>query len=320
MLHSSQVRTSLRVVALGLVGCIMLSCASAPPRPPVDVIRATNDRHVIERGRYLAYGPAHCASCHGDPARATELQQGAQIPLSGGRRFDLGLLGTVVAPNITADPTAGTGAMSDEALVRALRYGVSHSGRPLVPFMPFAELTDRDLQALISFLRSVPPVPRVAPRSELSWLGSFVVNVILKPQGPKALPPVEIEPERSADYGRYLAHTVANCHGCHTRRSKLTGAFTGPPFAGGMKLAEEGGTFITPDLTTDGVLSHLDERQFIERFRTRAQLPAPSPMPWTAFARMTDDDLGAIYRYLSTLPPSRAAHAAAAARRAANSP
>ena len=26
-------------------------------------------------------------------------------------------------------------------------------------------------------------------------------------------------------YGRYLAHTVANCHGCHTQRSKPTGAF-----------------------------------------------------------------------------------------------
>lgn len=28
-----------------------------------------------------------------------------------------------------------------------------------------------------------------------------------------------------------------------------------------------------------------------------------SPMPWNAFARMTDDDLRAVYRYLRTVPP-----------------
>jgi hypothetical protein len=51
----------------------------------------------------------------------------------------------------------------------------------------------------------------------------------------------------------------------------------------------------------------LTEQEFIERFRTRAQLNTPSPMPWGAFARMTDDDLAAIYRYLKTLPASPAA-------------
>src|SRR5262249_11837170 len=161
---------------------------------------------------------------------------GAEIPLSGGRRFDLGFLGNVVVPNITADPDAGIGALSDDDLVRSLRYGVSHTARPLIPFMPFAEMADRDLQSIISFVRVVPPVPDVVHPGDLSWLGSLAVSVVLKPQSPKVPPPVEMVPQRSAEYGRYLAHTVANCHGCHTQRSKLTGAFVGPPFAGGMKL------------------------------------------------------------------------------------
>jgi hypothetical protein len=29
-----------------------------------------------------------------------------------------------------------------------------------------------------------------------------------------------------------------------------------------------------------------------------------SPMPWSSFAHMTDDDLRAVYRYLNTLPPT----------------
>ncbi|HEX7113661.1 MAG TPA: c-type cytochrome [Steroidobacter sp.] len=233
---------------------------------------------------------------------------GAEIPLSGGRRFDLGVLGTITAPNITPDPASGIGRRSDDDLVRALRYGISHSGRPLIPFMSFTELSDRDLKAIISFLRSQSPVQNAAEPDDLSWLGALAVKIVIDPERPKTRPAAEITPERSASYGRYLATAVANCRGCHTKRSKLTGAFVGRPFAGGMELEEHGSTFITPNLTTaaDGVLRGLDERQFIKRFRTRAQMPTQSPMPWTEYARMTDADLGAIYLYLKSLPPTPA--------------
>jgi mono/diheme cytochrome c family protein len=306
VLHSPLSCPGVRAVALAFASCALISCASAPQLQPGDVLRATDDPLLIERGRYLAHGPAHCVSCHGDPEHEDDLPGGAEIPLSGGRRFELGLLGTIVAPNITADPVAGIGALSDDVLVRALRYGISHSGRPLLPFMPFADLADRDLQAIISFLRTVPPVGKRNPPSDVSWLGAFAVNVILQPQGPKEPPPLELPARRTAEYGRYLAHTIANCYGCHTRRSKLTGAFVGQPFAGGMKMVEPGGTFVTPNLTPvpDGSLQRFDEQRFVEHFRRRAQLPTQSPMPWAAYARMTNDDLGAIFRYLSALPPS----------------
>jgi mono/diheme cytochrome c family protein len=299
-----------RVAAVALVACNLVSCMSTPEPRPIVEIRASEDPQIVERGRYLVYGPAHCASCHGDPALEQDLLAGREVPLSGDRRFDLGLVGTLVAPNITSDPVAGIGALSDDMLVRSLRYGVSHTGRPLAPLMPFAELADRDLQSIISFLRTVAPVPEPAPRHELSWFGSFAINVLLEPLRPASSPPPHIQPERTAEYGRYLAHTVANCHGCHTQRSKLTGAFVGTPFAGGMKMREPGGTFVTPNLTpiSEGIIRRLSEQDFVERFRARAQLqsrsPIPTPMPWPAYARMTDDDLGAIYRYLRTLPPS----------------
>lgn len=306
MAHLFPSYACVRAVALIVIACALLSCASAPPQPRGNEIRATNDPKVVERGRYLIYGPAHCAACHGDPVREVDSHRETPTPLSGGRRFHLGLLGTVVAPNITSDPVAGIGALSDDALVRALRYGVSHTGRPLLPFMPFADLADRDLQAIVSFLRTVPAVRDVAPPSDLSWLGAFAVNLMLKPQGPKTPPPTEFPPERTAEYGRYLVHALANCHGCHTQRSKFTGALVGRPLAGGMKMVEPGGTFITPNLTpiADGVLRRLDEPQFVEHFRARAEASMQSPMPWAAFARMTDDDLGAIYRYLNSLPPA----------------
>jgi hypothetical protein len=56
------------------------------------------DADIIARGRYLALGPAHCAACHGDPTREADLRRGLDVPFSGGREFDLGALGKVVAP------------------------------------------------------------------------------------------------------------------------------------------------------------------------------------------------------------------------------
>jgi mono/diheme cytochrome c family protein len=276
------------------------------PQDPVS-IRASDDPQAIERGRYLVHGPAHCAGCHGDPSRQVEIAKGHEIPLSGGKRFNLGLLGTVVAPNITSDPEAGIGALSDDTLVHSLRYGMSHEGKPLVPLMPFADMADRDLQAVISYLRTVAPVSTPAPQHELSWLGSLAVRFLVGPAQPNETPAVAVEPERTPEYGRYLAHTVANCHGCHTRRSKLTGAFVGPAFAGGMEIQEGDETFVAPNLTPEqtSVLHDMSEQQFIERFQLRGQIELHSPMPWGAYSRMTESDLAAIYRYLTTVPASK---------------
>ena len=45
------------------------------------------------------------------------------------------------------------------------------------------------------------------------------------------------------------------------------------------------------------------EDVFVARFR-QGELIAGTPMPWGAYARMTDDDLRSVYRYLRTLPPA----------------
>jgi mono/diheme cytochrome c family protein len=295
---SKRARALTVVVAVSLSACI----GTGPALEELD-FAASDDPAVIARGHYLVYGPAHCASCHGDPA-APRTPDAGEPPLSGGRHFDVGPLGTVVAPNITQDPEAGIGARSDATLVRSLRYGIAHDGRTLVPIMPFADMADRDLHAVISYLRTVTPVPEPAPPNSLSWLGAVALRLIVEPSAPSGTPAHRVTPERSPEYGRYLAHTVANCHGCHTRRSKLTGSYVGPPFAGGMELEEAGRTFVSPNLTPveGGVLHGVSEAEFIRWFRARGHAGGESPMPWRAYSRMTDLDLSAIYRYLGTIP------------------
>lgn len=268
---------------------------------PYPEIHASTDPAVIERGRYLAHGPAHCVDCHAEPG-----QPAAEQPhLSGGLAFALPV-GTFYTANITPDATTGIGRYSDPEIARALRFGVHPSGRAMLPFMPFAELADDDLTAVISYLRSRPPVPHAVPAHDVNLLGRFVKAFILEPTGPKHAVPATVAKGPTADYGKYLANNVANCVGCHTKRSLRTGAPLGELFAGGMELEShtDGSKFITPNLTPDptsGRIYAWTEDQFLARFRHA--IATPSPMPWRSFSTLTDDDLRALYRYLRSLPP-----------------
>ncbi|HEY0681923.1 MAG TPA: cytochrome c [Steroidobacter sp.] len=284
--------TALRPLICLLLVALLSACASQPIVVSSFGIHATTRPEVIERGRYLVYGPAHCAECHG-------------ADLSGGREFaSNGLFGRVIAPNLTTDPIAGLGDVSDDALVQSLRYGVSRHGRPMLPYMVYFALADDDLQAIVSFLRTVPAVPGVAPQDGLSALGRFSVQHLLPRQLPTERPSEHVEPGRNAEYGSYLADAVAVCRGCHTRR-RWNGTFTGTPYAGGTKIRGESGEFIAPNLTPgpEGVLNSDSEQNFIDRFRRTGPSKQGSPMPWSSYARMSDMELGAIYRYLRSLPP-----------------
>ena len=275
--------------------------------PGYPAVRASADPAVIARGRYLVHGPAHCTSCHGDPAHKADFLAGKDGPLSGGHEFRLPV-GTIRSANLTADRETGIGGMRDEEIARSLRFGVRRDGRVLAPFMPFANVSDEDLTAIISYLRTQAPVRKQVETRSLNPLGHAVMAFVMKPQGPSGPVPARVPAGPTVEYGKYLAHGVANCAGCHTRRDLRTGAFTGPTLAGGMEFTEPGTPprkFVTPNLTPDpttGRIASWTEEIFIARVRTGKGAEG-SPMPWASYARMTDDDLRAIYRYLRSLAP-----------------
>lgn len=269
-------------------------------------IHASTDSAVIATGRYLAYGPAHCAYCHTTAETAPALDRGEQPPLSGGFIFQIPP-GTFRTPNLTPDRETGIGAVSDGQLARMLRYGVRRDGRAAVPFMNYHLLSDADIRALISFLRSQPPVSHRVPPHDLNFLGKVVMAFVMKPIGPSATPPAVSPPAgTSVERGAYLVTAVAECADCHTERSMMDGHFTGARLAGGNPFAVEGKPdqeVVPPNLTPDaktGRIASWSEDQFLTRFRQGRLIPG-TPMPWNAFARMTDDDLRAIYRYLRTV-------------------
>ena len=109
------------------------------------------------RGKYLVDGAAHCGECH--TPRGLFMQQ------KHSQEFGGAVIGSWYAPNITSDTTSGIGAMSADELFRYLKFG-NVAGKAqaggemaLAVQLSFSRLSDEDLHAMVSYLRSVPPLP-----------------------------------------------------------------------------------------------------------------------------------------------------------------
>ncbi len=306
MMRKILLRTGATILVLILVLLVTISLRwDRHFTAPYPRLAASSNPAMIARGKYLAFGPAHCGDCHISPADVDRLRGGDSPPLSGGGTFVIPP-GTIRVPNVTPDSATGIGGLSDSALARLLRYGVRPDGRSAIPFMEFHEMSDADIVALLSFLRSQPPVRNVVADHNLNLLGKAVMAFVMKPIGPTGTPPAESPaPGPTLERGAYLVDAVANCAGCHTKRNMVTGAYTGPRLAGGIPM-ETGGAkpilLTPPNITADsgGRTALWTEDEFVARFHDGERIPA-SPMPWLMFRRMSDDDLRAIYRYLRSV-------------------
>lgn len=120
-------------------------------KPMAEAERKTPERH----GFYLAT-IGHCMECH--TPRGPEGSDFAKTG-KGGNEFP-GPWGVSVARNITSSPAKGLGAWSDAEIKRAITQGKSRDGSPLKPPMDFgrySKIAEADLDALVAWLRTVPP-------------------------------------------------------------------------------------------------------------------------------------------------------------------
>ncbi len=296
---------AIAAIALVVVAIVLVRWDRTFDAPYPD-IHASKDRRVIERGKYIVYGPGHCVACHTDKSKPAALEAGAILPLTGGNIFKLPL-GTFYTPNLTPDRETGIGLRKDGELARILRYGVRADGRAALPFMEFHHMSDDDLQAVISFLRSQPAIRNKVKPHEPTFVGKAILAFVLKPIGPKSTPPVTAPAEEATvERGEYIANNVAGCAGCHTKRSPLDGSYVAARFSGGMEMPiDRARKLVTPNLTPDpktGRIASWPEEQFVGRFGAGVGVPG-THMPWRMYQRMSDTDLRAIYRYLRSLEP-----------------
>jgi mono/diheme cytochrome c family protein len=289
-----------KIIGLGfsiiLLGMVVLIGARQNRKfdAPYPNIKASKDTSVIARGKYLAM-VSHCEECHNKNDHDTLSTKN----LAGGKAFNLSV-GTIYSSNITAHKTYGIGKYSDAEIARILRFGVKPDGSAVLNFMPFQNLSDADLTAIISYIRTEKSMAVKTQKNEFNTLGKIAKALLVKPVGPSEKIEAIVKPDTTAKYGRYLAMNVANCAGCHTVRN-ATGDFTGEILAGGTAM--ESGN-IPPNLTPDstGRLFNYNQQLFIERFRMGKIIPN-SEMPWQLFRKMSNQDLIAIYKFLQTVKP-----------------
>jgi mono/diheme cytochrome c family protein len=302
----------LGLVVLAVAGGLTYVKTALPNVGPAPEITVEGTPAQIERGKYLANHVAACTDCHSQ--RDFSRFAGPIVPGTfgaGGERFgpEMGFPGTFYSKNITPYALKD---WTDGEIYRAITAGVSKNGEALFPVMPyhsFGQLDDRDIYAVIAYLRSLPAVKNDVPASE----AAFPMNIILQTMPRKGTPQVRPEKTDVLAYGKYLT-TFAGCGECHTKRDKGQ-PLPGMEFAGGMEFQMPHATLRSANLTPDKEtgLGNWTEEMFVSRFKLYAdsayQAPAVAQhdfntvMPWGQYAGMEESDLKAIFAYLKSLQP-----------------
>jgi mono/diheme cytochrome c family protein len=242
---------------------------------------------LLARGEHLATAIGKCVDCHSPD-------------LAGQVFIDDPALGRVVATNLTTGRGGKLGGYDDAALERAIRHGVGLNGRALL-FMPSHEyyyMGEEDFAALVAYLRSLPAVDRELPPSKVGPLGRtlyatgqlplFSAEIIDHDAPRPQSPPQGV----TREYGEYLAN-IGGCVGCH--RPDLSGGRipgTPPHFPAATNITPAG-------------IGAWTEEDFFRALRggIRPDGSAIDPfMPWALTSRMTDDEIRAVWMYVSTVP------------------
>jgi mono/diheme cytochrome c family protein len=299
------------VIVIAVGGLLAFFSLKYPNAGPIPTLKVEATPARLERGEYLANHVAVCIDCHS--ARDWQLVSGPIIPGTegkGGERFDesMGFPGTIFARNITP---AGIGDWTDGELYHAITTGVSKDGRALFPLMPYKaynNLSVEDILSIIAYVRLLKPVENQVPETRLNFPLNFIVKTIPE----KHTPAPEPNKNNAFEYGKYLVN-AASCIECHTQAVKGE-RVKGMEFAGGREFPFPNGTVRTANITPDEEtgIGLWTKDVFISRFKAFADSASQRQnadsakyytiMPWTMYAGMTNEDLGAVYEYLRTVP------------------
>jgi mono/diheme cytochrome c family protein len=295
-----------------LLSVLTFNYPKAGPAPDISI---ESSPAQIERGKYLANHVTVCIDCHSQ--RDWNIFAGPIVPGTegrGGEEFNekYGFPGTFYSKNITP---AGIGSWTDGEIYRAITSGVSKNGEPFFPVMPYMNyntMATEDAYAIIAYLRTLKPIENKVSTSSPNFPVNFILRTMPKPAHP------ETRPDKSdiLAYGKYLTN-IAACDGCHTPQEKgkaiegmyLAGGFEFPLFSGGKVRSSN----LTSDKETG--IGSWSKESFVSRFKTYAdssmqKIPAQKGkfntfMPWIMYSGMSDEDLGAIFTYLQSVPAIR---------------
>jgi mono/diheme cytochrome c family protein len=223
-----------------------------------------------------------CRSCHG--------------PNLAGRILvnDPNKLGLIAAKNITTGKGGLPQDFNYDDWVMALKHGINKDRKSLLlmPSYGFAQLTARDMAAIIAYCSQIAAVDNELPESKLGPLGRVLTDIgelrVLSAERVDHDRPFtqEIAPSLSVAYGKYQAVMCQSCHGENLKGGE-------PISAGGPPVA---------DISSTGKPGQWTDAQFMATLRSgKTPEGKQLKMPWEMGAAMTDLELKALHLYLKSL-------------------
>ena len=297
----------------------------------------------VSKGRIMAQ--SICMECHSPRIAGDRYHLDPNKLFAGGEEAFEGPWGKVYAVNISSDKETGIGGWTDAQIKQAITKGIGDEGEKLLvmPWEIFQGLADEDVNNIIAYLRTVPPVRNTTPPAQLAppqAVEGFVNSIPpLKAVVPAALfssprdvfhdyffatqpyaskpAPAGFQAPQGKDSparGGYLAKNLLGCTVCHG--ANLAGGI--PPF-----FARN----VTPDIetgiglwTNEDIVRALREGLRPTGLRRReggdrptgeaapgVRLLDPTMPSTTAFLNLSDDEVYNVIAYLKSIPPVRRA-------------
>jgi cytochrome c553 len=278
------------VVGIALVGVSGFSAAlgvsSSKVNRKYDVTLTTvvvpTDEESKAWGSHLVNSVTGCQDCHGANLEGTVISDDAAV--------------RIAAPNLTRGRGGIAAGFTDADWVRAIRHGVQRDGRSLIimPSYAYAHLSDRDLGAMIAYLKQLPPIDNELPQFRLRPLGRALTAIgafdeeFVAKKVPHRDSYAAVEAGMTTEYGSYLA-SISGCTSCH--RADLKGGPGGPP-----------GTPPAADISA-AALASWNRDDFLRLMREGRRpdgVQISDFMPWRVMGTMTDDELDAIWLFLTS--------------------
>lgn len=248
---------------------------------------ASTDKAVLERGEHLARSLGECTACHGSN-------------MGGGREEPLGPLGTIVVPNVTAGRHGRLAAYSDAELARLIKHGIKRDGRSVVmmPSQNTAWWPTEDVAAVISWLRSLPPVDGNPGKVELGAMAKLLdrrdsIPIDIARRIDHAHLPEAPAPAPNASYGSFLATSCRGCHGPALSGGPIPGAAPDLPVPTNLTLHETGLAGFTYEQFS----------QAIDEGRRKDGKPLDPFMPVESLRNYHDLERRALWAYIESVPP-----------------
>jgi len=136
---------------------------------------AETKANPVKRGEYLVNTLA-CVLCHSPVDQERRMMPGMR--LAGGVLIRIEPFGDFPTGNLTSDKETGLGNWTDDEIKRVITKGTLRNGTRLLPFpmdwASFGTMKPSDIDAIVTYLRTVPPVSNRVPAPRFKFFPSYM--------------------------------------------------------------------------------------------------------------------------------------------------